>query len=118
MVSVRKNFLALFGVAALAIIGLLGLSCYKFLHTYLICIKPVPKWVTINGSAQELSSDGCFILHEIYGAHTIKIMFADGSTKTVVVYPRFADDNSSSLIISKSTVESHGDLRYKVVEQQ
>lgn len=106
------------GAVVLTSTCLLGLSCYKFLHTYLICVKPLPAQVTLNGKAQDIDSDGCFILHELYGAHTINVRYRDGTSQTVVVYPRFADDNSSSLIITEHAVESHGDLRFQVVRQQ
>ncbi len=102
----------------LAAACLIGFSCYKFSHTYLISANPVPSRITVNGETQEFDPNGCFIFRELYGEHTIHVRYKDGSSITVMVFPRIDDDNSSSLTISKAGVAGNGDLKYRVIEQR
>ena len=95
----------------------LGLSCYKETHTYLVCVKPEPQEFTYDGRAQLLSQEGCFVMRELWGTHMIVVRHKDTSSVRVAVFPRWSDDNSSSLFIEKDKVTSHGDLRYEILQK-
>lgn len=70
---------------------------------------------TVNGSP--LDEHGSFIYKGFFGSDEIECRFASGTVTRIRVFPRFFDDNSSSLFFFEDGgVKGHGDLRFVVLK--
>ncbi|MEQ1823492.1 MAG: hypothetical protein ABL949_13360 [Fimbriimonadaceae bacterium] len=86
-------------------------QCLKFDPAYLIISRPPAASMLYDGHEVEPT----FYIGEFLGTYRVVATFATGEVVTIDVYPRFGDDNSSSMVITPTGVEPHGDLKYKVI---
>lgn len=101
----------------LACCFLSNLSCSVNMHSYVICAEPIPKVMSLNGQPQELGENGCFLMEQDFGEHTVHVQFRDGTSKTLVVYPNFFTDSEyPGLQIKRDRIVSRS-LRYRVVDE-
>lgn len=113
---------AMLFVAALTVLPWLGLGL--LMHTYLIVAvradhktKAESARFTVNGSP--LDETGSFVYTGFFGSDDIECRFESGKVTRIRVFPRFFDDNSSSIFFSEDgEVRGYGDLRFVRLEER
>ena len=86
------------------------------MHTYGIYAEPDSAEFIIDGVA--VGNSGDFLYRGFFGSDDIECKCKSGVDLNVRVFPRFSDDNSSSLFIHENgDVISYGDLRFERLHQ-